>query len=235
MPKITKSDLLDTLRQRILQLDIAPGSVLDEATLCEAYGVSRTPLREILHRLAGEGYARVQPNRGVSVSSMDIETMRHFFQTAPMIYASVARLAAENAVPEKIAALRAVQKSFRAAVETAKPRDMAISNHKLHEMIGSMAGNPYLSPSLQRLLIDHTRMSQTFYAARSKAEQALIQTACEQHDDMIDAFEARLPSRAVELALDHWALSRDRIERYVRPDPLPVNPHDTAEEVRDAV
>ena len=225
-----KSDLLNTLRQRILQLDIEPGAALDEATLCEAYGVSRTPLREVLHRLAGEGYARIEPNRGVSVSSMDIATMRNFFQTAPMIYASVARLAAENATPEKVSKLRDVQREFRSAVENDAPRDMAISNHSLHEQIGDMAGNPYLSPSLQRLLIDHTRMSQTFYAARTKPERALIQTACDQHDAMIEAFEAREPSRAVELALDHWALSRDRIERYVRPDPLPVDP-----EVRDAV
>jgi len=93
-----------------------------------------------------------------------------------------------------------------------------------------MAGSAYLSPSLQRLLIDHTRMSQTFYAARNHAERKLITVACDQHDEMIDAFEAFEPTRAVDLTLDHWALSRDRMERYVRPDPLPVNP-----EVRDAV
>ncbi len=225
-----KTELFDTLRWQILQLDIEPGSALDEVSLCEAHNVSRTPLREVLHRLAGEGFVRIEPNRGASVSSMDITTMRNFFQTAPMIYASIARLAAENANPAKISTLRDIQRDFRLAVEAGHPRDMAISNHKLHETIGDMADSPYLSPSLQRLLIDHTRMSQTFYAARNKDERTRIMTACEQHDDMIDAFEARDPSRAVTLTLDHWALSRDRMDLYVRPDPLPVNP-----EVRDAV
>jgi len=101
-----KTELFATLRQQILQLDIEPGSALDEASLCETYGVSRTPLREVLHRLAGEGFARIEPNRGASVSSMDIATMRNFFQTAPMVYAAVARLAAENATAEKIGAMR---------------------------------------------------------------------------------------------------------------------------------
>lgn len=225
-----KTELFDTLRWQILQLDIEPGTALDEVSLCEAHNVSRTPLREVLQRLAGEGFVRIEPNRGASVSSMDISTMRNFFQTAPMIYASIARLAAENANPAKISILRDIQSDFRLAVEADRPRDMAISNHKLHETIGDMADSPYLSPSLQRLLIDHTRMSQTFYAARSKGERTRIMTACEQHDDMIDAFEARDPARAVTLTLDHWALSRDRMDLYVRPDPLPVNP-----EVRDAV
>jgi len=225
-----KIALFEALKQQILQLDLEPGSALDEASLSEAYKVSRTPLREVLQRLAGDGFVFIEPNRGATVSSMDLETMRNFFQTAPMIYASVARLAAENATPDHIATLREIQVGFRDAVDADLPRDMALLNHKLHETIGVMADNPYLSPSLNRLLIDHTRMSQTFYRARSKAEQKRIATACDQHDDMIDAIEAREPTRAVELTLDHWALSRDRMEVYVRPDPLPLDP-----EIRDAV
>lgn len=225
-----KSDLFDMLRARILQLDIEPGAALDEATLCRDFEVSRTPLREVLHRLAGEGFAVIEPNRGASVSSMDLETMRTFFQTAPMIYASVARLAAENATPAQIATLRETQDRFRKAVETDTTRDAAILNHQFHEIIGDMAANAYLTPSLRRLLIDHTRISQTFYLARTKAERTRIAKACDQHDAIIEALAAREPTRAVELTLDHWALSRDRMERYVRPDPLPLEL-----EKRDAV
>ena len=225
-----KTALFDALKQQILRLDLDPGSALDEVSLCDAYSVSRTPLREVLHRLAGEGFVRIEPNRGASVSPMDLATMRTFFQTAPMIYASVARMAAEKATPKRIADLRKTQKQFRKAVKEDRPRDMALSNHQLHEAIGVMADNPYLSPSLNRLLIDHTRISQTFYRSRTKAERKRITTACDQHDDMIDAIEAHEPSRAVELTLDHWELSRDRMELYVRPDPLPLDP-----EIRDAV
>ena len=186
-----KTALFDALKQHILRLDLDPGSALDEVSLCDAYSVSRTPLREVLHRLAGEGFVRIEPNRGASVSPMDLATMRTFFQTAPMIYASVARMAAEKATPDAIAGLRKTQKQFRKAVKDDVPRDMAILNHQLHEMIGVMADNPYLSPSLNRLLIDHTRMSQTFYRSRTKTERKRITTACDQHDEMIDAIEAR--------------------------------------------
>lgn len=225
-----KTALFDALKQQILQLDLEPGSALDEVSLCAAHNVSRTPLREVLHRLAGAGFVQIEPNRGASVSSMDLETMRTFFQTAPMIYASVARLAAEKATADSVNTLRDIQTKFRKAVKDNRPRDMAISNYQLHETMGVMAANPYLSPSLNRLLIDHTRMSQTFYRSRTKTERTRITTACDQHDEMIDAIEAHEASRAVELTLDHWALSRDRMELYVRPDPLPLDP-----EIRDAV
>ena len=225
-----KTALFDALKQQILQLDLEPGSALDEVSLCDAYSVSRTPLREVLQRLAGAGFVKIEPNRGASVSSMDLETMRTFFQTAPMIYASVARLAAEKATRSSVKTLRDIQTQFRTAVKDARPRDMAISNYQLHEAMGVMADNPYLSPSLNRLLIDHTRMSQTFYRSRTKTERKRIITACKQHDEMINAIEAHEASRAVELTLDHWALSRDRMELYVRPDPLPLDP-----EIRDAV
>jgi DNA-binding GntR family transcriptional regulator len=76
---------------------------------------------------------------------------------------------------------------------------------------------------LYRLLIDHTRLSQTFYRPASPSEAVLIRKASEQHDALIAAIEAREPALAVDLTLQHWDLSRDRMERYVRPDPLPVD------------
>ncbi len=212
------------LKERVLTLDLAPGSALDEVALSQQYGVSRTPLREVFQRLAGEGYLTLEKNRGAAVSSMDLDVMRNFFQTAPMIYAAIARLAAENATPRQVEELKAAQKRFREAVAEDRPADMVMLNHRFHEVMGEMAGSPYLTPSLNRLLIDHTRMSQTFYRPKSGRERARVESACDQHDGMIEAIETSTPARAVELTLEHWELSRNQIELYVRPDPLPVDP-----------
>ena len=218
----SKKELLyQTLRQAILTLQIAPGEVLDEQRLSEEHGVSRTPLREVFQRLSGEGYLELRENRGARVAPMDLETMRRFFQTAPMIYASTTRLAAEGAQPQDVVSLKAIQKSFRQALETQDVVGTAIQNHKFHEEIGRIAANPYLQPALNRLLIDHTRMSQTFYAPLHAGDEVRIKLACDQHDEIITSIANRDPARAVELTLNHWALSRDEIGRYVSPDPLP--------------
>ena len=83
-----------------------------------------------------------------------------------------------------------------------------------------MADNSYLMACLKRLLIDHTRLSQTFYRPADPLEEALVSKAANQHDAMIAAIEAKEASLALQLTIEHWDLSRDRLERFVHPDPL---------------
>lgn len=230
MPTARKTHCLEDLRMRILRQDIAPGSDLDEATLCSEYALSRTPMREIFQRLAGEGYLRLSDNRGPKVASMDLSVMRMFFQTAPMVYANVARLAAENRRIDEIPELRAIQAEFRAASEAGDAEQASLLNHRFHRRIGEMAHNPYLLPSLNRMLIDHTRLSQTFYRPANEEDANRVRIACEHHDLMIDAIETQDVDRIVALTIDHWTLSKDRLEQFVSPDPLPIETPNTKDQ-----
>lgn len=234
MAKDSKQSCFHDLKHRILTTELEPGADLDEASLSAAYGISRTPLREVLQRLAGEGYVVIQSHRGAKVASMNVGTMRTFFQTAPMIYANLARLAAEHRTPGQLDRLKEIQTEFRAAIRAGDSTAAALANHAFHDLIGRMAQNPYLTACLDRLLIDHTRLSQTFYRPASPADTALIRKAADQHDAMISAIEAGESALAIDLTLQHWDLSRDRMERFVRPDPLPVDVI-PRKETRDAV
>ncbi len=211
------------LQKQVLTLALAPGAALDEALLSEQYGLSRTPLREVFQRLAGEGFVNLETNRGASVSSMDVDTMRAFFQCAPMVYAAIARLATEQATPAQIATLKTIQKRFSDAVRKDAAGDMAMHNHRFHEHLGVMSASPYLKPSLGRLLIDHTRMSHRFYRTARETSRKRVHEACDQHEQMIDSISNRTPAVTVELTLQHWELSRFEIDKYVQPDPLPVD------------
>ncbi|MEL7343360.1 MAG: GntR family transcriptional regulator [Pseudomonadota bacterium] len=214
-----KQTCLDTLKSRILTLGLPPGAAVDEASTAAEFGISRTPFREVLQRLSGEGYIDIEDNRGATVASMDLPRMRTFFQTAPLIYAATARQAAENANGPGLTRLRTIQDRFRAAINT--PAKAALENHRFHHAIGDMAANPYLMASLSRMLIDHTRLSQTFYRPETSDDATRINTAVAQHDAMIDAFAARDADAAAAITIAHWDLSRDRMERFVRPDPIP--------------
>ena len=225
-PKLT---CLNDLRRRILSMDIAPGADLDEHALSEEYGVSRTPLREVLQRLAGDGYVMLSDNRGAKVASMDLSTMRTFFMTAPLVYSTIGRLAAENRTSAQLGDLKATQATFAKAVQADDPEAMGLANHRFHEIIGEMAHNAYLFPSLNRLLIDHARLGQVFYRPAAPAESVAVLKASQQHDAMITAIEAREAGVMTDLTLQHWDLSRDRMERFVRPDPLPLDVIDFSE------
>ena len=230
-----KHDCLNDIRNRILALDLPPGSDLDETSLCKAYGLSRTPLREILQKLSGDGFVRIAQNKGAKVASMDLAVMRSFFQTAPMVYANIARLAAENRTTVQLDHLKSIQHRFTQATQAQDAAQAAIENHAFHAQIGAMAHNSYLVAALHRLLIDHTRLSQTFYRPTNTSEAALVTQACTQHDAMIAAFDAQDTAHAIDLTLQHWDLSRDRMERFVRPDPLPVNVIAMQEDTKHAV
>ena len=223
MERYTKLDCLIDLRRRILSTELKPGHDLDEARLSDYYSMSRTPLREVLQRLQGEGYVLMSENRGAKVASMDIEVLRTFFQTAPMVYANIARLACENRTSAQLDALKQAQIGFAKAAKLSDAAEAALANHTFHAIIGDMASNTYLLASLARLQIDHTRMSQTFYRPAALVETMLVLKAIEQHDAMIAAIEAGEGALAIDLTLQHWDLSRDRMERYVRADPLPVD------------
>jgi len=223
MTRFSKDSCLDDMRRRILSTELQPGLDLDEVGLSQHYGMSRTPLREVLQRLQGEGYVAMSQNRGAKVASMDIAVLRTFFQTAPMVYANVARLACENRTAGQLDTLKAAQHDFTKATQGCKPDQAALANHRFHATIGHMAHNAYLVAALDRLLIDHTRLSQTFYRPASPAEAALVQKAVKQHEAMIAAIEGGNSALAIDLTIQHWDLSRDRMERFVRPNPLPVD------------
>ncbi|MEQ9692950.1 GntR family transcriptional regulator [Shimia sp. SDUM112013] len=220
--KSRKVGLYEALKTRILTLEMRPGEDLDETALSEEFSLSRTPLREVFRQLAGEGYVDLRENRGARVSEMSHTTLRDFFLTAPMIYGAVLRLAAKNARPDQIEELKAAQAHFRDVLRAGTGAERALANNRFHDITGDMADNVYLTPSFQRLLIDHARISVTFYRPTDNSMAQNVSEAADQHDQIIDAIEAGNENRAAELAEDHWALSRDQIEVFVMPHGLDI-------------
>jgi DNA-binding GntR family transcriptional regulator len=220
LPTAKKAVCIDDLRQRILTLALQPGAYLDEVEIGDTYGISRPPVREALRQLAGEGYVILHENRGAQVAPMSHTTLRNFFIAAPMIYAAVARLAADHATPADIESLKQIQMRFRQAIRSGDVSARALLNERFHACMGEVANNEYLQPSLRRLLIDHTRISMTFYNPRKTnlaKEQAI---AADQHDEFIALISAGNGAAAADLAVAHWELSRAQIENFITPESI---------------
>ncbi len=212
-----KSNLYDDLKRQILTMELDPDENLDEISLSERYGLSRTPVRDILRRLAGEGYVEIRQNRSARVAPMNHSTLRNFFLVAPMIYAAVGRLAVHNFKSGQLTDLKGTQSRFRKASEAGDPHAMVIENNRFHEIIGEMSANVYLRPSLGRLLIDHARIGHTFYRPRDEEMRGRLARSTEQHDNFIEAIAARDEDAVVDLVFRHWELCRTDMELYVTP------------------
>jgi DNA-binding GntR family transcriptional regulator len=72
----------ERLRDQIVTLERAPGSLLDEADLMKSLGLGRTPIREALQRLACEGLVIIRPRRGTYVASLSLTDLRRGYRGA---------------------------------------------------------------------------------------------------------------------------------------------------------
>ncbi|POP47659.1 GntR family transcriptional regulator [Superficieibacter electus] len=214
-----KTLLADTLRQRIMSMELAPGAVVDEVTLSAEFGLSRPPVRELMRQLAAEGYIELEANRPARVSAMNYHSLRSFFLAAPLIYTATSQLAATHATPDDVARLKEIQERFRAAMDQNDAWGRVFYNDQFHYEIGLIARNDYLLPSLRRLQIDHARIAKTFYRAQPSDDmQQDMNEAVHQHDLIIDAIACHDVAAIDELIRAHWELSRRRLADYVMPE-----------------
>ena len=88
-----------SLRERILEGRLKPGTALKERDLCEELNVSRTPIREALRRLSADGLAEVRPRRSIVVSSFGADELTEIFELGIVLESFVAALAATKARP----------------------------------------------------------------------------------------------------------------------------------------
>ncbi len=190
----------DILRDEILDLELPPGSPIDEVQLSERFGMSRTPIREALVRLAGEGLIDTLPNRSTMVSQIDFLNMHNYFDALVLMYRVTTQLAAKNHRPEDLEVVRALQAAFADAVESQDALAMISTNAALHLAIAEAGRNSYFTSLFSRLLNEGRRILRLYYQSYN---DRLPRRFVEEHDEIIAAIAARDTELAERLAREH--------------------------------
>src|SRR5205085_290108 len=139
------------LRERILSGDLPRASKLRQVSLADEMGVSRTPLREALRRLAAEGLVDFSPNRGATVSELDFGDMRHAWSARVALEPGAARLAADRGDAGAIAAMRSAVAEQR---RVGDDRDASFAaNRRFHLSLAAASGNPHLTRFAEMLWV----------------------------------------------------------------------------------
>lgn len=199
----------DVLREEILSLSLPPGRPIDEVHLAERFGMSRTPIREALVRLAAEGLVETLPNRSAIVAHIDFQKLHAFFDAITLMYRVTTRLAAQHHQPDDLAAIRAHQLRYAAAVAARDPLAMIAINREFHAAIAEAGGNPYFTSLTLRLLDDGRRILRLYYRS---FDDRLPQEYAEEHDAIIAAIAARDVALCDRLGRAH----ADQIVRQIR-------------------
>ncbi|MGP1683327.1 MAG: GntR family transcriptional regulator, partial [Giesbergeria sp.] len=95
-PRLLAEEVLERLRDLIIQGELAPGVKLNERVLCERLRTSRTPVREAIKYLASEGLVELLPNRGAIVTPITAATVREMFVLLGALEALAGELACAN-------------------------------------------------------------------------------------------------------------------------------------------
>ncbi len=190
----------DLLRDEILDLKLLPGSPVDEAQLAERFDMSRTPIREALVRLAGEGLIETLPNRSTMVSNIDVLNLHSFFDAITLMYRVTTRLAAQYHRPEDLPIIRAHQQRFTKAVAAQDALAMIAANREFHAAIAEAGRNPYYISLFKRLLDEGRRILRLYYQS---FDNRLPQEYADEHEQIIAAIVARDLIAADVLAKAH--------------------------------
>lgn len=191
----------DVLRDEILDLVLPPGHPIDELQLSERFAMSRTPIREALVRLAGEGLVTTLPNRSTIVANIDYPNLPAFFDALTLMYRVTTRLAAEFHTPTDLQAIRARQKVFAEAVQAGDELAMIAHNRDFHAAIAEAARNPYYLSLFARLLDEGRRILRLYYYPSFEAR--LPHPYVVEHETIIAAIAARDIDLCDRLAKDH--------------------------------
>ncbi|GAB5511425.1 MAG: GntR family transcriptional regulator [Hyphomicrobiales bacterium] len=170
-----------TLLDEIAAGMVEPGEKLDETRLAERFGVSRTPVREALNRLAAQGVLVASDRRGVRVAQYTREELAQMFEVMHEIEAVCARLAAQRLTLLARAEIEAEQADCEAAAHSGDLQRYLKANEAFHFAIYRATQNPYM----QELASDFRRRTGPFRAKKFATADDLVASA-HSHEDLLE-------------------------------------------------
>ncbi len=195
------------LRQKIVRLELKPGTVLDESGLVRDLGMSRTPIREALQRLGHQKLVAILPRQGMLVPEITVDDIQQVYEFRGLIEACAARLAAERITPDDLARLREVHSAIEQAIEREDPLAFADQDERFHRLLAAGARNELLEETFDRTYALSLRLWFYFFQRR----ETLKETAHE-HRAILDALEARRPEASEQAMRAHIANVQARVK-----------------------
>lgn len=188
------------IRDRITAGALERGARIHQEDLADELGVSRTPVREALRRLAAEGLVEMRTNRGARVADVGGSEMYASYEARLVIEPGAARLAAAQRPAAPLAAMRAALAAQRRAIPNVARSFEA--NREFHLAIVQATGNEFLIQFAQRLWV--ARIGEVIYERQSETPERMGLDA-DEHERILTAIEAGDGRRAETLTRRHLA------------------------------
>ena len=190
--------VFETLRGAILDGALKPGERLMEVQLAEDMGVSRTPVREAIHKLELEGLVLMIPRKGAYVSGISSKDIADVFEVRASLEALAAGLAAERITEEELEALNRFMVQVTINSEVGDFEKVVQSDTNFHEQIYRASRNNRLVQ-----IINNLRDQIQRFRSASLSHPGRIKETLEEHKNLLEAISERDIITAQTLAQEH--------------------------------
>jgi DNA-binding GntR family transcriptional regulator len=178
------SEVVTTLKQRIVSWTYLPGHRLTEEELCQEFGVSRSPVREALRSLSALGLIDKMPNRGYHVRQPDIQEVDELYEFRLALELYIVEQLARKGMPA--ADLEPLRQFWMEEINASGKSgyELAVIDQQFHEALASVLGNGVL---LQQLRLIDERLLALRVMDFEVPER--VRSTCRQHLSILDAIE----------------------------------------------
>lgn len=202
----------EALRGMLLLFELRPGERLNEVHLAERLGLSRTPLREALNRLAAERLLVARGGQGFFVRDLDLREAMDLYELREALEATAFRLACERATPAAIAGLgrawRARQRQLARAQDRAA---MVMEDVRFHESLCALAANAELLRAVAEVNA-RTTFIRWAYATGPRPELNF-----DEHDALLEALGARDAAAGAAILKQHIGRRAEALTTLLAP------------------
>lgn len=218
----------EALRSDILGLAMEPGTLLDETELAERFRLSRSPVREALIRLSGEGLVHTLRNRSSIVAPFDVATIPSYLDAQELMYRVTTRFAAQNRSAAQLATIQELFKEHAAATKRGDMAAMIRLNQEFHLAVAKASGNSFYYAWMRQVMDQGQRILGLYlHDVWEQVDYSLSSHWTETHQSIVRAIEARDADAAEEAARrDAETISARMKERFsARPSgAMPIEP-----------
>ena len=183
--RLASEEAYHQIKEKIITLDLAPSSVIDEQVLMKNLGLGRTPIREALKRLDAEGLVNIAPRRGMFVADISITDLQEIFEVRIVMACFCARLAARRITPKQIAQMEAVLRDLEHLQRGDSIALMDIDK-RFQRLLYQAAGNKFLTDAMERLYDSSLRLWHLVLHRLGDVRDSI-----EQHHQVLEALKAR--------------------------------------------
>ena len=191
------------LLERILDLRIPPGTVVNELQLAAEIGLGRMPVREALARLAGDRFTTVMARRSTVVTSLGLDDVLDLFEAREAVQCGVAYIAASKASDDDLATLAKLIRSAESARQDREVLAFLSDDYEIHLFLIHMIDNVLLQDAAELLLKHNLRFWRSYWSTRPAQPTNMVS-----HRPMLAALRNRDSTAAEQARRVHIQQSR---------------------------